>query len=53
MFKVFKPFKPPPLSSPATRHDAGEDEEGLSWRFVANYFDIVSVRVEDEGAVII
>jgi len=51
MFKLFKPFKPPPLSSPA---DAGKDEGGgLRRRFVTNDFDVVAVRIEDEGAVVV
>jgi hypothetical protein len=51
MFKMFKSFKPPPLSSPRT---AGEDEGGgLSRCFVTNDFDVVAVRVEDEGAIVV
>jgi hypothetical protein len=51
MFKLFKPFKPPPLSSP---RDAGEDEGGdLCWCFVANDLDVVTIGVEDESAIVI
>jgi hypothetical protein len=50
MLKLFKPFKPPPLSSRV----AGEDEGGgLSGRFMADNFDIVAVGIEDKRAVVI
>ena len=49
--RLFKPVKPPPLFLP---RDAGEDEGGgLSRCFVTNDFDVVAVRIEDEGAVVV
>ena len=49
MFKMFKAVQTP-TSVPRSR---GRMKEGLSRCFVTNDFDVVAIRIEDEGTIVV